>query len=254
MISEIGGKKALKDFQSHLQEYPFSVVMHGGDPSRYIGCIAKFKPEKVVKVDNLTYKLKPKNAAVGTLDNIPVQRGFLHTIFRKGKYQLHIVNAHLKARLFNRRYNQTDMRRMEARLLKYYINDIIKDNPQANILVTGDLNDVYSSNPLITLRGESQKKANKKLYDLKPADAQGTTWTHWWKVEDTYGRIDYLLASSALLPEIDFKKTRIAHIPKEWLYASDHRPIMTVIQTQDKKAWNEDQIQEKFQSGIYIRE
>lgn len=252
MISEIGGPEALKDFQDLLKDYPYGVVMQGADYHRFIGCIAKFAPEKVNKITDRFYKIKPKKGPAGSLDHVPVQRGFLHTIFKKGDYKLHILNAHLKARLFHPRYNQTDMRRHEARLLKYYVNDIIKENPEANILVTGDLNDVYSSNPLVTLRGSNQKP-QKRLYDLKPADAHGTTWTHWWNSEDSYGRIDYFLVSPALLPEIDFTKNKIVHLPKESLIASDHRPIVTVINMADKKLWNEDKIDAKFQDGIYIK-
>lgn len=253
MMSEIGGPEAIKDLQSNLKSYPYSVIMHGADSTRFIGCMAKFKPEKITKVDNLTYNIKPKKRQYNSMEQVPVQRGFLHVLFKKGDYQLHIVNAHLKARLFHPRYNQTDMRRLEARLLKYYVNDILKTDAEANILVTGDMNDVYSSNPLVTLRGASQKFP-KRLYDLKPADAEGNTWTHWWKEQDSYGRIDYFLASPALLPEIDFSKSRIAHLAKEWLNASDHRPIVTVINTQDEKAWNEEKINAKFKDGIYIRE
>lgn len=253
MISEIGGPEALEDFQKNLKSYTFSVIMHGADSSRYIGCIAKFTPEKVNKVDELTYKLKPKKIPNGTLEQVLVQRGFLHVIFKKGDYRLHIINAHLKARLFHPRYNQTDMRRMEARLLKYYVNGIIKKDSEANILVTGDMNDVYSSSPLKTLRAANQKKLQKRLYDLKPADDQGATWTHWWQAEDSYGRIDYFLVSPALLPEIELKQNKIIHLPKEWLYASDHRPIMTLINTRDQEIWNEEKINAQFKDGIYIR-
>jgi len=251
MISEIGGSASLEDLKSRLKDYPFSTVMHGADKSRYIGCVAKFTPESVKIVNDLTYKIKPKfKDKKSVLENVYVQRGFLHIIFIKGSYKLHIINAHLKARLFHYRYNQTDMRRMEARLLKYYVNSIIKKDPEANILVVGDLNDVYSSNPLVTLRGSKQKAA-KRLYDLKPRDTEGASWTHWWKVEDTYGRIDYLLASPALLPEIEFDKNKIPHNSKIWLYASDHRPVCAVINCEDKKLWSENKINLLFKNGIY---
>ena len=252
MISEIGGEPALNDFLAHLKKaglkYPFGTVMYGADRTRHIGCIAKFAPMFVRKNYDLTYNIKPKSGKA--LEKVYVQRGFLHVVFDIDGYKLNIVNAHFKSRLPNPRYNQTDMRRLEARLLKYYVNALIKKFPKANILVTGDLNDVYSSNPLVTLRGMNQKQ-QKRLYDLKPKDSEGATWTHWWKKEDTYGRIDYLLASPSLLPEIDFTKTNVYHNPKLWLYASDHRPVITVIKTKDKKMWTEKQIDKIFKDGIH---
>ena len=253
MVSEIGGEPALNDFLARLKKaglnYSFGSVMYGADRTRHIGCIAKFAPLYVRKKYDLTYNIKPKKG--GSSEKISVQRGFLHVVFDIDGYKLNIINVHLKSRLPHSRYQQTDMRRFEARLLKYYVNDLTKKFPKANILVVGDFNDVYSSNPLKTLRGMDRKSKNK-LYDLKPVDSGGATWTHWWKREDSYGRIDYLLASPSLLPEIDFENTEIDHNPEFWSYASDHRPVITVINTQDKKAWNKTKIDEKFKNGIRI--
>jgi len=253
MVSEIGGEPALNDFLAYLKKaglnYSFGAVMYGADKTRHIGCIAKFTPLFIRKNYDLTYKIKPKASNRKNLEEIYVQRGFLHIIFNMNGYKLNIVNAHLKSRLFNSRYHQTDMRRFEARLLKYYVNDIIKTHPEANILVVGDFNDVYNSNPLKTLRGMDNKSKNR-LYDLRPVDDGGASWTHWWKNEDSYSRIDYLLASPSLLPEIDFEKTKIHHNSEFWLYASDHRPVMTSIKTKNKSLWTNKKINEKFKDGI----
>jgi len=238
MLSEIGGKKSVKDLSERLRKlglnYSYSNVMHGCDSWRHLGIIAKFAPVTVDKETELTYKLHPKKMPAGALDTIPVQRGFFHLIFKKGNYKLHIISAHLKAKLFNPRYNQTDMRRSEARLLRYLVDDILKKNPHANLLVVGDLNDSYNSNPLCVLRGDTLKKSDRKLTDLKLYDRWHTTWTHWWHSEDSYSRIDYALVSNGLLKEIDFTKSRIIHIPELWSSASDHRPLMTVISAKDR--------------------
>lgn len=254
MVSEIGGQPALDDLIGRLKKaglnYPSGTVMYGQDRTRYIGCIAKFAPLLVRKNYDLTYKIKPKDDSVKDFESVPVQRGFLHVVFDIDGYKLNIINAHLKSRLFHPRYNQTDMRRFEARLLKYYVNDIIEKYPEANILLTGDYNDLFNSNPLITLRG-MDKKPETRLYDLRPVDNEGASWTHWWKDEDSYGRIDYLLASPTLLPEINFKKNIIFHQKEYWLLASDHRPVITYIHTKDNPLWKEDQINQNFTDGIY---
>ncbi len=238
LLSEIGGKKSIKDLAERLKklglDYTYIDVMHGADSWRYLGVMAKFKPVAFEKKRDLTYKIHPKKLAAGAVDNVPVQRGFFYLTFKKDNYKLHIVTAHLKAKLFNPRYNQTDMRRFEARLLRYYINDILKKNPDANLLVVGDLNDSYSSNPLTVIRGDKLKDDKKKLTDLKLEDRWHNRWTHWWNAVDSYSRIDYSLASSGLINEIDFSKSCIIHIPKFWLLGSDHRPLLTVINAEDK--------------------
>lgn len=239
LLSEIGGLKSIKDLAERLKkkgiDYQYIDVMHGSDSWRYLGVLAKFKPETIEKKTDLTYKIHPKRSPAGAIDYVPVQRGFLHIIFKKDNYQLHIVSVHLKARLFNQRYNQTDMRRFEARLLRYFINDILKKDPDANLLVVGDFNDRFSSDPLITVRGDKLKDENKRLTDLKLKDNWNNSWTHWWHSEDSYGRIDYSLASKGLVKEVNIEKSKIIHIPQLWLTASDHRALLTVITAEDKK-------------------
>ena len=251
MISEIGGEYALKDFISYLKKrglnYPFRTVMYGADKTRYIGCIAKFAPVFVRKKYDLTYDIKPKSEK--KQEKVYVRRGFLHILFDIDGYKLHIINAHLKSRLPHLRYNQKDMRRSEAELLKNYTNDIIKRHPKANILIVGDFNDVYNSSPIKILRGMKRKSENR-LYDLRPLDNAGSSWTYWWEKEDSYERIDYMLTSPSLLPEIDLKKTQIDNNLKLCLHASDHRPVITVIRTKDKKTWSESKINSLFKNGI----
>ena len=251
LVSEIGGEPALNDLLAHLKRvglnYKFSTVMYGADRTRHIGCIAKFKPKYVRKNYDRTYNIKSKKT--GKVDKVYVQRGFLHILFDIDGYKLNIVNAHFKSRLSHYLYSQTDMRRSEARLLKYYVNAIQNKDSEANILVTGDLNDIYSSSPLITLRGMERKEKNR-LYDLKPLDSEGASWTHWWKTHDSYGRIDYMLVSPSLLSEIVFEKSVVLHIPKHALKASDHRPVMIVINAKNRANWSQKQIDLKFINGI----
>jgi endonuclease/exonuclease/phosphatase family metal-dependent hydrolase len=230
MFSELGGEASLKDLMKHLKKaggnYKFAQIMIGADRSRCLGVISKFPPVKVDKITDKFYKLRPKFNKKAPLESVPIQRGFLHVVFKKNGYILHIVEAHLKARLFHYRYNHTDMRRSEARQLRHVVDDILKKDKEANVLVVGDLNDVYSSSAIAAIRGDDKKM---KLIDVKPRDSRNSTWTHWWKQEDEYGRIDYAFASPTLWPEINREKSRIVHLPNFWLYASDHRPLLIII-------------------------
>ena len=256
-VVELGGEKSLEDLMESLKsagcgDYIFSDEMTGEDESRHIGFISKIKPVKLEKKENLFYRIKPKDKENGYAEKVFVQRGFIHAVFEfEGDYRLHIVGAHLKSRLPHPRYIQTDMRRYEARLLRYLVNDIQEKEKDANILVVGDFNDIYSSDPLITIRAP-EKTFKNKLYDLRPLDSSGLPWTHWWHSEDIYGRIDYTMASASLLPEINFDKTKVVHLRNYWMSASDHRPVLVSINTENAALWNKETIDKYFPEGVHL--
>jgi endonuclease/exonuclease/phosphatase family metal-dependent hydrolase len=254
-IVELGGAKSLEDLMENLKsagcnDYVFSDEMTGEDESRHIGFISKFKPLKIDKKEDLFYRIKRKDREDGYAEKVFVQRGFMHLLFEfEDNYRLHVIGAHLKSRLPHPRYIQTDMRRYEARLLRYLVNDIQEKEKNANILLVGDFNDIYSSDPLITLRAP-EKTFKNKLYDLRPLDSSGLSWTHWWNSQDVYGRIDYALASAALLPEINFDRTKVVHLREQWMHASDHRPTLVSISTENAAAWNKETIDKYFPGGV----
>ncbi|MFA6292215.1 MAG: endonuclease/exonuclease/phosphatase family protein [Victivallales bacterium] len=254
---ELGGEKSLADLMENLKsagckDYIFSDEMTGEDESRHIGFISKYKPVKLEKKENLFYRIKPKNDEYRYAEKVFVQRGFLHAVFEfEGDYRLHVVGAHLKSRLPHPRYIQTDMRRYEARLLRYLVNEIQEKERDANILVVGDLNDTYSSDPLITLRAP-EKSFGNRLYDLRPLDSSGLPWTHWWHSEDIYGRIDFTLASASILPEINFDRTKVVHLRDYWMFASDHRPVLVSINTENSAPWAKEKIDKYFPAGVHL--
>ena len=237
MLCEMGRTESLNDLVDRLKkrkyEVNYSKIMNANDPSRRLGIISKIKPSAIIEKNNICYRIRPKNKKYKRTEAYPVLRGFLHSIFKFDNYKLHIITAHLKSRLTHYRYSQNDMRRYEARQLRYYVNDLKTLEKDANILIMGDMNDVYSSSPIETIRNE--KKGNEKsLFDLKPVDKKGDVWTHWWKAEDSYSRIDYAFANFALLPEINYNKSIIFYDKKKTLIASDHRPLIITIDTKNK--------------------
>ena len=228
VLTEMGTEPTVRELLESLHakgiEYSFSSVVHGADEVRHIAYIARFKPVKVDHRTDLTYYLKHQH--------VPVSRGIGHCVFRwKNGYTLHIVAAHLKSKRFHP-LGQTDMRRYEARQLRYVVNGILRQDHGANILVAGDLNDTPNSSPLKTLYDRRAKETGR-LYDLRPSDKYGMVWTHLWDIADTYSRIDYALASYGLLPEVDLDHGVIPFV-SDWYTASDHRPVVIVIHPAEK--------------------
>ena len=138
------------------------------------------------------------------------------------QYRLRLMVAHLKSKVFHS-FGQAEMRRAEARLLNNRVRDALADE-NVNLLLVGDFNDTPSS---AALRDISSYKRQRILHDLRPADAVGDAWTH-RQNDDTYHRIDYMLASPGLLPEVVPEKTYAVRSPR-LAGASDHRPLVATF-------------------------
>ena len=113
------------------------------------------------------------------------------------------------------------MRRNEARLLCNHVRAILKENPDINLLVVGDFNDEPSSAPIQEI---IQYQGKAILHDLRPVDDNGAAWTY-RGFDDNHQRIDYMLASDCLLPELVLDKTFVVYFPS-LAKASDHRPVV----------------------------
>ncbi len=256
LLAEMGGAKTLDEFKEMLAGagcgFKYSNMVQGEDDARHLAILSKSEPAEFNARTDLFYKIKPKNSETGHLFSERVQRGFLHAVFAVGgPYRIHIVGAHLKSRLFNPKYNQTDMRRYEARLLRYLLDGILEKEKGANIIVLGDMNDTFDTDPLSFIRNGNKADA-EKLYDLRPLDQFGMAWTHWQSDDDVYGRIDYAFASPGLLPEIDFARSSIRHIPDLWMFASDHRPLFITVNAGERPPMPPEKISELFgKDAIY---
>ena len=162
---------------------------------------------------------------------IPVLRGFLDIEIQVNEgYRFRLLNAHLKSKVFHA-LGQTEMRRNEARLLNKHVRRILKDSPDQNLLVVGDLNDTYQSAPLREITGGK----HEYLQDLRPRDEAGNVWTHFSPEIDQYERIDYALVSAGMEPEVLREQTKVVNDPKTY-QASDHRPLVVVFRNSESTA------------------
>ena len=159
----------------------------------------------------------------------PVMRGFVEIdVAVTPQYRLRLMVAHLKSKVFHS-FGQAEMRRNEARLLNNHVREAIDGNPAVNLLVVGDFNDDPSSAVLREIR---TYKRQTLLHDLRPADPVGDAWTH-RENDDTYHRIDYMLASDGLMPEVIPEKAYVVRSPT-LLRASDHRPLVAIFSAAER--------------------
>jgi endonuclease/exonuclease/phosphatase family metal-dependent hydrolase len=220
-IEEMGDPTLLREFAGRLSaaglDYPHAEHLPSADGFANLAVLSRFPIVSRQHVTNETY-------SIGDLE-LPVQRGFLSVdIQPSASYRFRLMTAHLKSKVFSA-HGQTEMRRNEARLLNKHVRRALAKDPQMNLLVAGDLNDSIDSAALREVMGQD-------LFDLRPRDAFGDLWSHFWAEPEQYSRIDYLLASAGMLREVVSNKTHVVRDPLTYK-ASDHRPVVAVFKARD---------------------
>jgi endonuclease/exonuclease/phosphatase family metal-dependent hydrolase len=174
-----------------------------------------------------------------------VSRGFTDVDLKvNDRYEFTLIGAHLKSRRPVPEGDEAEMRFEEAKILRAMVDGKLAKNPNANIVVLGDFNDTYNTKAIKEIVGSGKAK----LVDTRPAERNGDnqpnpanprysprniTWTHYYGVEDTYSRIDYLMLSPGMAREWNKDQTYIPTLPN-WGIGSDHRPVVAVFETVDK--------------------
>lgn len=160
-------------------------------------------------------------------ETMPVQRGFLCVDLQVNpRYKFRILNAHLKSKLFHPA-GQSEMRRNEARLLNKHVRRMIDRSKNLNLVVVGDFNDGITSSTLREAIGSPPY-----LHDVRPRDFLGDVWTHCWDYQEVYTRIDYILVSEGMRPELVPAKCYVPRDPNAAI-GSDHRPVVAVFRAVD---------------------
>ena len=221
-VCEMGTETDLEDLQKRLGSagvaLPHRALVNAADPERHLALLSRFPIHDRSK-PILNYRIDSKD--------LPVQRGILDaTLEITPNYRLRVVAVHLKSRREVPEGDQAVMRRNEALLLRGHIDSILSGNPAENILVCGDFNDTRNEPVIKIVQGDFGTKSY--LRDLVLTDADGLRWTYYWNLADVYERIDFALVSSGLFPEVLRERSSIVS-HKDWLEASDHRPIVIAI-------------------------
>jgi endonuclease/exonuclease/phosphatase family metal-dependent hydrolase len=123
------------------------------------------------------------------------------------------------------------MREQEAIILREKVDALFRSNPDVNLVVLGDLNDLQDSKSTRALIGKGRlalidtRPAERDCYGASTDGPRSVTWTYFYQQEDTYQRVDYLLLSPGMTREWNKPETYVFAEPN-WGAASDHRPIV----------------------------
>lgn len=223
VLQEMGPRPYLDELQRDLRSegvvYPHALLGLGVDAARHIAVLSRLP-------------LRP-GAEPGELDfpylggRETVKRGLLEATVQTGAGELTIFAVHLKSRFTERPDDPgSAIRRAgEATAIRDYILRRFPEPGAARFVVLGDCNDGRTSRPVAFL----QKRGKTEITRLLPAlDSRGEVWTHAFRREETYSRVDHVFVSPALAPAVEGGAARIYDGPgvRE---ASDHRPVVVTL-------------------------
>jgi len=219
-VQEMGNPGAWADFKLRLRKaglaYDYEEYLQASDQDLNIAVLSRYPITAYNSHTDDRYTIGPKQ--------FPLQRGIIEVdIEINPAYTLRLMVAHLKSNLFHA-YGQAEMRRNEARLLNKNIRAALAPNPDINLLVVGDMNvtpDTALFRDIVTYQDKPI------LFDLRPADTAGDAWTY-RESNDSSQRLDYMLVSQGLLPEVRLNKTATIR-SRQLLQASDHRPLVATF-------------------------
>lgn len=218
-LQEMGPPAYLEDFQRELklagQNFPHTVVLEAADADRHVAVLSKvpFKEVRRHARVPLTYFGRAE----------VVKRGVLEVIFASADGDFSVFVVHLKSKHTERKDDPEAARQraLEAEAVRDLVLSRYPDPAKAKFIVCGDWNDTRGSRPVRAM----QRRGDTIIGEILPAtDSRGERWTHFFRREEIYSRVDYLMVSSALKLLVPDAAAKIWDGPGTD-EASDHRAI-----------------------------
>jgi endonuclease/exonuclease/phosphatase family metal-dependent hydrolase len=221
-LCEIGEATDLAEIQEDLKaaglDLPHSHYTGGSDPTRHLGLLSRFPITSTAKPEVSEYQLAGQTFAIN--------RGILDaSVSARGK-SYRFLGVHLKSKRDSEQGDQEAIRLSEARLLRRHVDSILKNDADARLIAYGDFNDTRSTPAIKMITGNYNDPTY--LTAIPAKDSRQEAWTHHWALNDIYSRIDFIMVSRGLRPDVDFGAARIID-DAEWDEASDHRAVMAVF-------------------------
>lgn len=239
-LQEMGSLSALQELRGSLKtnglDFPYWEHVSGYDTNIHVAVLSKFPFTALRPHTNDDFLLDGRR--------FRVSRGFAEADIQVNtNYSFTLIAAHLKSKRPIPQADETELRQEEAKILREKIDARLAANPDANLVVLGDLNDGKDSKSTKEVIGARKHK----LVDTRPAERNGdnpststravgsrnVTWTHYYDKEDTYSRIDYILLSPGMAREWVTNETYVLTIPN-WGIGSDHRPLVATFEAEDR--------------------
>jgi endonuclease/exonuclease/phosphatase family metal-dependent hydrolase len=242
--------KLLRDrLKSAGLNYPHLATVHGSDPRIQCAIFSRYPILEHYPHDDLRFEVTHQSKeGLRERNSQTLLRGLLHVRIQiRPDYDLQLMQVHLKSKRVDPTLVSDSpdedgddfVRRQEALLTKNAMSRVLAENPKANLLLMGDLNDTPRSKTVKTLIGS--KGAELRTFDLWLRDWLGDWWTHYYIPENRYERLDYMVASEGLMRDW-IKEKSYLYRSKEGDSAeyntytpSDHRPLVAVFRASNQR-------------------
>ncbi len=220
VLQEMGPQVYLDELRRDLKaegcEYPHAALASAADQDRHLAVLSRRPLRGVTTHDDLAFTYFGGRETV--------KRGLLEVTIATAAGEVTVFAVHLKSRFTDRPEDPLSAvrRGAEATAVRDRILKRFPEPAGARFVILGDCNDSRNSRTLAAL----QKRGKTEIAVLLgAADSRGETWTHAFRKEDSYSRVDHILVSPALLPRVQNGAARI-HDGAGVREASDHRPVV----------------------------
>lgn len=223
VLQEMGPRpyleELLRDLRSEGLDYRFTEHLAAEDGARHVALLSRVPLRTAVRHTDLTFKY------FGT--PVPVRRGLLEVTVAAPGGEVTLWALHLKSRFTERPDDPgaAKFRGGEATAIRNRVLERFPRPDAARFIILGDFNDGKNSAPLRYM----QKRGQRVIARLLPAaDSRGESWTSVFRREETYSRVDHILVSPALLPQVAGGRA-VIHDSPSVMQASDHRPVYITL-------------------------
>jgi endonuclease/exonuclease/phosphatase family metal-dependent hydrolase len=236
-LEEMGTTNALLELRASLKsdglDFPFWEHVQGFDTNIHVAILSRLPIVARHPHTNDNFLLDGRR--------FRVSRGFAEVeIQAANNFNFTVIAAHLKSRRPSAEADEAELRLQEAKQLRRIVDEKLQANPAARLVVLGDFNDTKNTASTKEVIG----RGKTKLTDTRPAERNGDNapnenpryeprnicWTHYYGLEDSFARIDYILLSPALARDWLPKESCIPTVAN-WGVGSDHRPLLVTFTT-----------------------
>lgn len=228
VLQEMGDERYLEELRRDLRQdgldYPHGVLLVAADSDRHQALLSR-RPLLAV-----THHARVEFPYLGGTET--VKRGVLEAQIATSAGIVTLFSVHLKSRFTDRADDpRSDLRRLgEATAIRELVLAATAQPERARYLILGDFNDDKASKPVQRLL----QRGRTRIAKLLPAsDARGDSWTHVYRRQETYTRVDHVLVSPTLWPAVVGGRARI-HDGDGVREASDHRPVVVTLEFADE--------------------
>lgn len=224
VLQEMGAEPYLEELRRDLRqsgvEYPHAVLLVAADSERHLAVLSKRPLARTVRHERLSFTHRGATELV--------KRGLLEIDVETRSGTVTVFCAHLKSRYTEHPDDpRSSLRRTgEATAIRDLVLRRFPDPAAAWFVLAGDFNDDRASRPMRRLL----RRGRTTIAHLLPAaDSRGESWTHAYRRQDSYTRVDHILVSPALRPRVVGGAARI-HDGEGVREASDHRPVVVTFE------------------------